>query len=563
MKTRILIIAACMLAQLSCKNTSEEQMGNKNASSEVITDRSIDSGDETTGQLETNTASIRKMVSDGLLTEAQAEEMIANMEQLFSKENMEGFDPEKYGDSLTNVLDGMTNTLNSGENTSNSGNVSLSNSQPFLSEKDKGMANLRKMLKIDRMRYIEEVIRGWYGFSRPKRKQVARSLSSESITEEKTDEALLAFFEVSPDELEMLKTLPASETITSESESKRMRDMELSKEITDHLKSGKATESFQAVIERFNYNRGSTARRLLPQMNKAREAFYKLNPGWYGSDNESGDTYLDSHRNYIHLPLGALSFADRVVSFKTPMDNGFYPDGSIGQPDLTKEPLTGAAHPKVCNLGTRGVLTLEFTNNAITDVNGPDLFIFELGAIEPTNLEISKDGVEWIEVGKIEGGTAMVDINPFVKPNETFTYIRLTDLFTSSELPGADVDAVAAIGGALRLNLDSAVLFDTGKYQLKESASQALEKLLDDIQEIPSGTIVIEGHTDNVGDSASNKTLSENRAKEVSKYLEEHLSDQHKFVVKGFGESRPIAANDSEENKQKNRRVEILVMPSK
>ncbi|NNJ81395.1 MAG: OmpA family protein, partial [Flavobacteriaceae bacterium] len=217
--------------------------------------------------------------------------------------------------------------------------------------------------------------------------------------------------------------------------------------------------------------------------------------------------------------------------------------------------------PRIGNLGINGVLTLEFTNNALTDVNGPDLYIFEMGKIEPTRLEISKDGEDWLDIGKIEGGTAMVDIAEFVKPGETFNYIRLTDLDTWSTVPGADVDAVAAIGGALRLNIDSAVLFDTAEYQLKESATSELEKLLEAVKEIPEGTIIVEGHTDNVGSPQSNLKLSENRAKEVSAYLKSNLPEDYKYAIKGYGETRPVVPNDSDENRQKNRRVEILVVP--
>ena len=217
--------------------------------------------------------------------------------------------------------------------------------------------------------------------------------------------------------------------------------------------------------------------------------------------------------------------------------------------------------PRICNLGTKGVLTLEFTDNVLVDVNGPDLYIFEMGKIEPTHLEISKDGKTWIDIGKIEGGTAQVDIAPFISKGDMFNYIRLTDLDTYSSLPGADVDAVAAIGGALRLNLDSAVLFDTGKFQLKESAADELKKLVSAIKTIPKAHIVVEGHTDNVGNPNSNKVLSEKRAQEVSGFLKMQLSSSYTFEIQGYGETHPMVPNDTDENKQKNRRVEILVVP--
>ena len=156
----------------------------------------------------------------------------------------------------------------------------------------------------------------------------------------------------------------------------------------------------------------------------------------------------------------------------------------------------------------------------------------------------------------------MVDIEGKTPKGATFNYVRLTDLETTSTVPGADIDAIGAIGGALRLNLDSSVLFDTGKFQLKENATTALEELVSAIAEIPKGTIIVEGHTDNVGDPSSNQTLSENRAQEVASYLKKKLLANYNYKVMGLGETQPLVPNNSDENRQKNRRVEILVLPS-
>ena len=174
------------------------------------------------------------------------------------------------------------------------------------------------------------------------------------------------------------------------------------------------------------------------------------------------DTYIDYRENMVYLPLGDASFADSVVAFVPGKPKGRAPKGSLGPAQGRLLTLQDCA-----TLGIKGILTLYFEDNAITDVNGPDIYVFEIGQIEPTNIEISKNGVDWIDVGKIEGGTAGLDIHDFVQPGDTFNYIRLTDLDTYSGMPGADIDAVAAIGGALRMNLDSAVLFETGKHQLK------------------------------------------------------------------------------------------------
>ncbi|MBT8256320.1 MAG: OmpA family protein [Bacteroidia bacterium] len=504
---------------------------------------------------------IEMMLASGQISEEEAKQIREGLKNMAEGGNFSDFDPEKYGDSISNVLGDLEASLNDSE--TGTGTTTGNNYKPKQNktEKERAVENLRKAMNLDRPFFIEEYLKGWYGYSREKRKMAFRGLASESTSAEEVNAVLFEFFEIDQSELDFLKQLPAAEKIVSESEARNLRDMKYSKELTAYLKSGKASEKFKALIDRFELLRKRTHRNFLQKSKKAREEFYKVNPGWYANTDESGDTYIDSHRNYIHLPLGKLSFADRLISHEMDIKNGNYPEGAVGVPDMAVEDLR-IAHPKVCNLGTRGVLVLEFTDNAIVDVNGPDLYVFEMGAIEPTNLEISKDGENWIEVGRIDGGTAAVDIAEFVNPKETYNYIRLTDLVTSSTLPGADVDAVAAIGGALRLNLDSSVLFDTGKHELKSSASSSLQQLVASILEMPKGTIIIEGHTDNVGNPASNKTLSENRAKTVRDYLKTKLKGAYKFQIKGFGESQPVAPNDTDENKQKNRRVEILVIPS-
>ena len=208
-------------------------------------------------------------------------------------------------------------------------------------------------------------------------------------------------------------------------------------------------------------------------------------------------------------------------------------------------------------------MIVQFTDNVLVNVNGPDLYVFEIGKIEPTQLEISKDGENWIDIGKIEGGTAYVDIHNFVKPNDSFSYVRLTDIETYSTVPGADVDAIATIGGALRLSLDSEVLFEVGKHQLKKEGIIAISKLAAQIKTLHKGLITIEGHTDDTGSASSNQELSQKRAKSVGNELKQLITSKNfKWKEVGYGESRPIVKNDSDKNRQINRRVEILVIPT-
>lgn len=296
---------------------------------------------------------------------------------------------------------------------------------------------------------------------------------------------------------------------------------------------------------------------------RAIKKFQKLNPDLYFGE-EAGNTYVGSgaDKTPVYLPLGKLAFADKVIETNHPKQLTNNRNEVLGEPDVIYgfevDDVTG-----MYSLGYDGDLTIQFIDNALTDVNGPDLYVFEFGAIEPTDLEISKDGKNWIKVGKIDGGVAEVDISEFVKPGELFYYVRLKDLKKVTSLPGADIDAIAAIGAAMRLNLDSKVLFETGKAELKPEGIDALKALAQSIAVLKRGNVIIEGHTDDVGSEASNQKLSLARAKSVSTELKKIIPGTgFKWRERGLGESKPLVKNDDDKNRAKNRRVEILVLPN-
>ena len=392
-------------------------------------------------------------------------------------------------------------------------------------------------------------------------KQITALENLAQVDDEEIPGLLSEFFNMPENEVLLLKKVPIFRKYATEKDAIENKAFNLHPDVENHLKNGNASENFKKFIS--NYQKGIDVNRRSVQnkSKRARNEFRKLNPAWYGSDETSGNTYFDEKGNAVYLPLGDKSFADRVVSHHVGNPAGGFSEGALGPPDMSNLPYDNF-DPRVCNIGVNGVLTLEFIDNVIVDVNGPDLYVFELGAIEPTKLEISKDGVHWIEIGKIQGGTAAVDIKDFVKPGETFHFVRLTDLNTPSALPGADVDAVAVIGGAVRFQLDSAILFEFGSYELKEEAIEALKTLVQEILQLEKGTVIIEGHTDNVGNASANLKLSEQRAQSVATALKKHMeASPFKWQVKGFGQSSPLAPNDTDENRQKNRRVEILVLP--
>lgn len=104
------------------------------------------------------------------------------------------------------------------------------------------------------------------------------------------------------------------------------------------------------------------------------------------------------------------------------------------------------------------------------------------------------------------------------------------------------------------------IFFDVNKYELKPESQVELDKLIGLLKENPPVKIEISGHTDNVGKPADNLALSNNRAKAVVNYLIANGIAAQRLSSKGYGETQPIADNNSESGKARNRRTEMKVI---
>lgn len=104
----------------------------------------------------------------------------------------------------------------------------------------------------------------------------------------------------------------------------------------------------------------------------------------------------------------------------------------------------------------------------------------------------------------------------------------------------------------------SDVLFDTGQFSLKPGAREKLSKISGIVLAYPTLKLEVEGHTDSVGTDAFNMTLSQNRANAVRDFLVMQ-GITSSISSTGFGESRPVATNDTSAGRQQNRRVELVV----
>lgn len=112
------------------------------------------------------------------------------------------------------------------------------------------------------------------------------------------------------------------------------------------------------------------------------------------------------------------------------------------------------------------------------------------------------------------------------------------------------------------VRLNSMSLFDTGKSELKSGSTKLLVNSLVGIKAKPGWLIVVAGHTDSTGDEKSNQILSLKRAESVRDWMRDTGDvPESCFAVQGYGESRPIATNDTLEGRTLNRRVEISLVP--
>ena len=145
----------------------------------------------------------------------------------------------------------------------------------------------------------------------------------------------------------------------------------------------------------------------------------------------------------------------------------------------------------------------------------------------------------------LKGKSTEVEAKPLEKP-EKFPKLKMVPPVPSIE------------ANSLLITLDSGILFDVDKYDVRPEAERALASLATVLKEADVKAFEIDGHTDSDASDEYNQALSEKRANAVKDFLaSQGLTSE--ITIIGYGESRPVASNDTPEGKQKNRRVEILI----
>lgn len=168
--------------------------------------------------------------------------------------------------------------------------------------------------------------------------------------------------------------------------------------------------------------------------------------------------------------------------------------------------------------------------------------------VEPTGGTIVWDGTK-LDGSRVAGGDTIY---------YRVSAVDLASNVTRTEL--AKIEALIYIDESFRMNLPN-IEFAYGKADLLPTSFPILDKVGALLQRFPNARFVIEGHTDNQGGFEFNMRLSQRRAESVYAYLKKQFGiPENRVELKGYGPTRPVAPNDVEENRRKNRRVEIQII---
>lgn len=130
------------------------------------------------------------------------------------------------------------------------------------------------------------------------------------------------------------------------------------------------------------------------------------------------------------------------------------------------------------------------------------------------------------------------------------------------QLEGSGVRVVRE-GDNITLVMPGNITFDTGRVDIKSNFTDVLDSVGLVVNEFNQTILEVAGHTDNVGTDSSNLTLSEGRANSVANYLRGKNVKAERLTTIGYGETRPVADNNTEAGREQNRRVELTLLPLK
>ena len=188
--------------------------------------------------------------------------------------------------------------------------------------------------------------------------------------------------------------------------------------------------------------------------------------------------------------------------------------------------------------------------NAVKDMGGTIVFEGQCSGVD-----CAENCGGRMMIGKVikRGNELWLEVAPFNDGNDYYLTVVAKEAMKQDVTASAMLDALNREGHvALYIN------FDTGKSIIKPESKPIIEQIVQMMKSNSGLKIGVEGHTDNVGNPKSNKTLSDERAKAVVSAIVAQGIDAKRLSAVGHGQDKPIADNKTEEGRAKNRRVELV-----
>lgn len=251
---------------------------------------------------------------------------------------------------------------------------------------------------------------------------------------------------------------------------------------------------------------------------------------------------------------GFFVSTDTKFGYFFSFDEGKVRGRGVGRYDLYNFELYKEARPQ----------EVAFIKGEVKDVTGTDI----PGAI--VEIKNTKTKQKTLAVVDSVNGQFLAAINLKSKDDILITVKKDEMAFASKVVSTKDMSYTSA-PQTIKLEVAEAkpgksfvinnIYYNTNSADLKTESRIVLEAFADYLKENPKVKIEIQGHTDNVGNPKDNEALSSNRAHSIKWVLEELGVDSKRIFAKGYGASKPVADNKTEEGKAKNRRTEFMILP--
>jgi len=222
---------------------------------------------------------------------------------------------------------------------------------------------------------------------------------------------------------------------------------------------------------------------------------------------------------------------------------------------------------RVLDFQTRKIV--EKCTGRLTDVkSSKELILVKTG--DEYSAELSPVASYMLEIESIGYTKSITRIDPNTDRKQDIALLRTKEpvvttqaISTSSSASPKEKSKTSVEKGFEKIEKGKAIIlnnvyFEQSSFIMQKESYHELDKIVSTLKANPQTKIEIGGHTDNIGDQRLNLALSENRAKVILNYLVSKGIEENRLAYKGYGGSKPVAPNDSEENKKKNRRVEIV-----